>query len=101
MQTLIIQKSLNRRDSFSVHRIRSMNNELGRQPERPDAHADQNRESSSMQNERCPYCVQGDDFKLMLWFNGYFICTWCGHKIIPARPDFQCPCPKCQDLRRE
>ena len=32
----------------------------------------------------CPYCVLGDDFRLMVQRPGWFICENCGHIMIPT-----------------
>jgi len=48
----------------------------------------------------CPYCVLGDDFRLMVQRPGWFICEHCGHIVIPDDPDFRCSCRNCPKVRR-
>ena len=50
--------------------------------------------------ERCPYCVLGDDFRLMVQRPGWFICENCGHIVIPDDPGFRCSCRNCPKVRR-
>jgi hypothetical protein len=50
--------------------------------------------------ERCPYCVLGDDFRLMVQRPGWLICENCGHIVIPDDPDFRCSCRNCPKVRR-
>ena len=50
---------------------------------------------------RCPYCVLGDDFRPMLpKLEGWFICSKCGHSVMPGKPDYKCRCEKCEELNR-
>lgn len=50
---------------------------------------------------RCPYCVLGDDFRLMLpKLEGWFICPKCGHTVMPGNPAYRCLCQKCEELNR-
>jgi hypothetical protein len=51
---------------------------------------------------RCPYCVLGDHFRLMLQKKpeGWFICQKCGHTTMPEKPEFKCFCQKCGELNR-
>ena len=51
---------------------------------------------------RCPYCVEGFEFRLMLssYSDGLFVCRQCGHKEMPKEPDFVCQCEKCRALRQ-
>src|SRR5215472_5080852 len=53
---------------------------------------------------RCPYCVQGYEFKLMTELTGgtggIFYCPACRHLVRTAEPDFQCFCRGCLNLRR-
>ena len=50
---------------------------------------------------RCPYCLSGDDFRLMSPRpEGWFICPKCGHTSIPQDPEFKCFCQKCSELNR-
>lgn len=46
---------------------------------------------------RCPYCVEGREFKLMLWRDSEecYLCSNCGHLAMPKHPGFKCPCKKC------
>lgn len=48
-------------------------------------------------NMRCPYCVEGNDFKLMAVQTGgdWFLCATCGHLSLPSHPSFRCMCGKC------
>jgi len=49
---------------------------------------------------QCPYCVEGDDFKVMAVKaegTGYGV-TVCSHTIMPDYPAFQCECQKCKEL---
>jgi len=49
---------------------------------------------------RCPYCVEGQHFKIMLVVAGgdWHKCERCGHVIYENDPSFQCACGKCYDL---
>ena len=48
---------------------------------------------------RCPYCVEGFDFRPMLQGReGWFICEKCHHIAKPQEPDFRCSCQKCSQL---
>ncbi len=51
---------------------------------------------------RCPYCVQGDNFRLMESRPGgrWFVCEKCGHTEMQDNPDFRCCCRKCEELSR-
>ena len=50
---------------------------------------------------RCPYCVLGDDFRLMLPRpGGWFVCLKCVHIVSPEKPEFKCFCQKCGELSR-
>jgi len=50
---------------------------------------------------RCPYCRVGGDFRLMLPKpEGWFVCVKCGHTANPGRPDYKCPCQKCEEVNR-
>ena len=53
---------------------------------------------------RCPYCVQGYEFRLMTELTGgtgaMFYCPACRHLVRTAEPDFQCFCRGCLNLRR-
>lgn len=46
---------------------------------------------------RCPYCVEAGNFKAMIApesGEGY-ICSRCGHVVLPSNPQFECVCNKC------
>ena len=51
---------------------------------------------------RCPYCVEGDNFKLMTaradgpWSYG----DRCGHSKGRASPHHQCSCQRCEEINR-
>jgi len=49
---------------------------------------------------RCPYCVEGREFRLMLEraSEECYLCANCGHVAMPQRPGFKCPCAKCHAL---
>jgi hypothetical protein len=49
---------------------------------------------------RCPYCVQGNHFKIMTAGGGrrWFKCDRCGHTAMPQNPTFQCACLGCFSL---
>src|SRR5450755_1823304 len=50
---------------------------------------------------RCPYCVEGSQFKLMVGHvDGRFICARCGHISHLNDPSFVCSCLKCENLKR-
>jgi hypothetical protein len=50
---------------------------------------------------RCPYCVEGYDFRPMVHRpEGRFVCRKCGHSAMPGEPDFKCSCRKCAELKR-
>jgi hypothetical protein len=48
---------------------------------------------------QCPYCVEGDDFKVMaVKADGHWLrCDRCSHTIMPDYPTFQCECQKCKE----
>jgi hypothetical protein len=50
--------------------------------------------------QRCPYCVEGNGFKPMTQWGDHLLCEKCGHLAMPDRDDFQCYCPKCEEVRR-
>lgn len=55
-----------------------------------------------MAEVRCPYCVEGNEFKPMVsHLDGRYICGKCGHVVRLSDTDFQCTCPKCRDLNRK
>jgi rubrerythrin len=49
---------------------------------------------------RCPYCVLGDQFRIMLQRPEWFICERCGHVVLSEDPGFRCPCGRCLELSR-
>jgi len=55
------------------------------------------RQSKRPISVRCPYCIEGREFKMM--FNRdseeCFWCSNCGHLAMPKHPNFKCPCTKC------
>ena len=53
------------------------------------------------QVSRCPYCVVGDAFRLLVEGpGGIYSCTNCGHTVLASDPTFECVCHKCSLLRR-
>jgi predicted RNA-binding Zn-ribbon protein involved in translation (DUF1610 family) len=46
---------------------------------------------------RCPYCVEDRNFKLMkARADGeWFLCSNCGHAIMPSNSSYRCNCSKC------
>jgi hypothetical protein len=53
-----------------------------------------------MEPVRCPYCVEGNAFKVMQQVEHYLACSKCGHKVVPDRPTFICSCPNCRYLNQ-
>jgi len=51
---------------------------------------------------RCPFCVQGHEFRLMVdlsgGLGGTFYCTSCRHLVRAGEPEFRCLCPNCHAL---
>jgi hypothetical protein len=49
---------------------------------------------------RCPYCVEGGNFNIMMSWSGgdWYMCARCGHVVLPKNKLFQCPCLKCYEL---
>ena len=49
---------------------------------------------------RCPYCVEGGDFKVMAprAEGEWFLCLKCGHANMPSHPSYRCNCTKCGAL---
>jgi hypothetical protein len=47
--------------------------------------------------ERCPYCVEDGQFKVMTGHGGgdWFGCARCNHLRMPGNPPFQCTCSNC------
>ena len=57
-----------------------------------------------MHNNRCPYCVDGNEFKLMAQrMQGsrtvFFLCKKCRHIAKPGDETFDCPCAKCCETK--
>lgn len=52
---------------------------------------------------RCPYCVQGVDFRLMEreGASDCYICGRCGHRSLASPAFYQCRCKKCCTLERK
>lgn len=49
---------------------------------------------------RCPYCVDGNDFQLMIEISANcYICKKCGHLVSKTESEFVCGCMKCLQLR--
>ena len=48
---------------------------------------------------RCPYCVEGDEFKLLRLVGDVLYCDHCGHQSRPANPKFICYCSHCEEMR--
>ena len=49
---------------------------------------------------RCPYCVDGNDFRPMVEISDdRHICRKCGHIVSPSESYFVCGCIKCLRLR--
>jgi hypothetical protein len=50
---------------------------------------------------RCPYCVEGDNLKIMKTRvdGAWFLCSICGHRVMPKCPDYRCNCPRCELLK--
>jgi hypothetical protein len=55
---------------------------------------------TTMNRERCPYCVEGNGFKLMTYRDDHYICLRCGHIIHRDNPRYVCHCLKCEQLNR-
>jgi hypothetical protein len=53
----------------------------------------------AMQTQRCPYCIECDEFKPMVWDDGYYLCVKCGHMVAPNLPAYLCACPNCREIR--
>src|ERR1039458_2578204 len=43
---------------------------------------------------RCPYCIEGGGFKVMIGQGGgdWYMCARCGHLTLPTDPVFECTC---------
>jgi len=48
---------------------------------------------------RCPYCVEGNDFKLLRLVGDVLHCERCGHQSRPVDSIFICYCPQCKPMR--
>jgi DNA-directed RNA polymerase subunit RPC12/RpoP len=50
---------------------------------------------------RCPYCIEGGGFKVMIGQGGgdWYMCARCGHLTLPTDPVFECTCAKCAELK--
>jgi len=57
-----------------------------------------------MEPVRCPFCVQGNEFRRMVDLTGgigrMFYCSACRHLIRTGEPEFQCLCRGCRSLIR-
>jgi DNA-directed RNA polymerase subunit RPC12/RpoP len=51
---------------------------------------------------QCPYCVEGNGFKVMTERadGHWFLCTHCGHVVIPEQPTYLCNCSHCAAMSR-
>ena len=53
---------------------------------------------------RCPYCVQGNDFRPMVELSGRsdgtFFCSKCHHVAGSAEGALKCGCANCRNLNR-
>jgi DNA-directed RNA polymerase subunit RPC12/RpoP len=49
---------------------------------------------------RCPYCMLGDQGKLMLQRPTWYVCEQCGRIVIPDDPRFKCSCRNCLRVKR-
>jgi hypothetical protein len=63
----------------------------------PGSMAPDSDHESQPRSVRCPYCVEGREFKLMLTrpSDECYLCADCGHLAMPGHPEFKCPCTKC------
>jgi len=54
---------------------------------------------------RCPYCVQGEEFRQMVDLTGgaggTFYCTICRHLVRRDEPEFQCLCAHCREVNSD
>jgi len=58
-------------------------------------------QQAEMKLLRCPYCVEGKQFKLMEprdKEHGWYMCDKCGHLAVPDDSHFDCRCAKCIGL---
>jgi hypothetical protein len=49
---------------------------------------------------RCPYCVQGGDFRPMSARSGKSLCVGCGHVSSREDPHLRCSCQRCLHMNR-
>ena len=50
---------------------------------------------------RCPYCVQGGEFRPMFRrTEKRFVCISCGHSASAEQPYSKCSCLRCQEMTR-
>jgi hypothetical protein len=48
---------------------------------------------------RCPYCVEGGEFRPMLQRSAQrYLCSACGHMSMPFDPRAKCSCNKCREM---
>jgi len=53
---------------------------------------------------RCPYCIEGGNFKAMMGQGGLetaYVCARCGHLAQPTDPSFKCMCNQCVASKHE
>lgn len=55
------------------------------------------RSGRAMDRERCPYCIEGQQYRMMTPIERYLICALCGHMVIPDASHV-CSCARCQKL---
>jgi DNA-directed RNA polymerase subunit RPC12/RpoP len=49
---------------------------------------------------RCPYCVLFDDFMVMNpTGDGLYVCSKCGHTLIPDSEGYECSCRHCEEMK--
>ena len=53
---------------------------------------------STVDEIRCPYCVERDNFKVLTPRDAQLICMKCGHVVVLDRVDYKCHCRKCRSL---
>jgi hypothetical protein len=54
-----------------------------------------------MREIRCPYCVEGGNFKVLIHQGGaetWYMCARCGHLTWPTNPSFTSTCATCVEL---
>lgn len=55
-----------------------------------------------MDEVRCPYCVEGNGFKVMVPYGHRFLCMTCDHVANPSSSDahfLHCDCLRCIECR--